>query len=182
MKRDHKMKKVFAVMLSLSLLLTAAMAFAEAPAVTEVHWSDLEATAAQFEGAFAPMADLGLQMYIPASLKQLEIPQEKVAEGVFLSLENEDKSIAVGGQVVKMDLKSFVDDATSKGGQGFKELRVNGMQCVNFNLTGANGSLVTNFAFSAGNGTATVLFSFTPAGAETADIFRVMAGSIQPVK
>ena len=176
------MKKILAALLTVCMLLTAAVSMAEGAAVTEVNWSDLEAGAAEYQGALTPIADTGVQMFVPAFLTVEELTQEQVDGGLALSLVDAEHTMGVTVQVVKVDLQSFVNDAMSKGGQGFKELKVNGMQSINFNMVNEEGLVTTCFAFSAGGGSATFLFSFAPANEQTAGLFRVMAGSIQPVQ
>ena len=116
------------------------------------------------------------------TLAETGFAQEQVDGGLALSLVDAEHTMGVTVQVVKVDLQSFVNDAMSKGGQGFKELKVNGMQSINFNMVNEEGLVTTCFAFSAGGGSATFLFSFAPANEQTAGLFRIMAGSIQPVQ
>ena len=55
------MKKIFAILMALCLLIGCAMA-------EEINWADIEGTVAEsgIEGDFASISDIGLKMFIPS--------------------------------------------------------------------------------------------------------------------
>ena len=68
------MKKLFALLMALCLMLCAC-AYAEETA--EINWADVEEKAAQIEGQFAPIADLGVMVYIPSIFGSVELSDEQ---------------------------------------------------------------------------------------------------------
>ena len=67
------MKKLLALVMSLCLL-CACCAYAEE--TVEINWSDVEEQASAIEGQFAPIADLGVMMFIPAVFGSSEVTEE----------------------------------------------------------------------------------------------------------
>ena len=171
------MKKLFAVMMVLCVMLTAA-AFAGETAPTAVNWSDHEADAAKIEGQFANVAQTGLRMFVPAEFKAAEIPQDTLDAGTFLVLKTEknDKAV-VNAQIVKTGIDVFKADL-QKQGKTLWEMVLNGLPCTQFSAE-AEGVTTVCFAFGTEKGT-TLVFSFTLADQEPyTSLYKVMAASIQ---
>lgn len=172
------MKKLFAVMMVLCVMLTAAAAFAGETAPTAVNWSDHEADAAKVEGQFADVAQTGLKMFVPAEFKDTEIPKETLDAGTFLVLKTEknDKAV-VNAQIVETSIDTF-KAGLEKEGKTLWEMVVNGLPCTQFSAE-AEGVTTVCFAFGTEKGT-TLVFSFTLADQEPyTSLYKVMASSIQ---
>ena len=171
------MKKLFAALLSLCLMLTAFTAVAEEePSV--INWSDYEEQAANVEGHFAEISDIGLKMFIPAQFMDTELSEEALADGTFMVLKTEDESAVVRAQAMAYDSDQFMAMLTASGITGWDTI-VNGIHFLQFNVTGDD----VNAACFAVSSTAnkTLVFSFAPADQEAyADLFRLMAASMQP--
>ena len=148
------MKKLFAVMMALCLMLGAFAAFAAETDTTVVRWSDHEADAAKFE-----TLDSGTFM--------------------VLKTEKEEKAV-VSAQVVKKDIDSF-KAALKAEGKTVWDITVNGMPCLEFNVD-VNGVVTSCFVFAAEQGKVLV-FNFTLGNQEPyTSIYKVMASSIQPAQ
>ena len=174
------MKKLFAVVMTLALMISAVAAFAaEGSNVTTVNWSDHEAEAAKLEGRFATVADTGLKMYIPAEFKDAskELSQENIDAGHILLKSEKDEKAVVSAQVVPADISSFVG-SLQKDGKTVWEMRINGLIGAQFSVE-KDGVTYSNFAFGSNAGT-TLLFSFGPVNAEPyTSLYKVMVSSIQ---
>ena len=172
------MKKLFAVMMALCVMLTAAAAFAGEAAPTAVNWSDHEADAAKIEGQFANVGETGLKMFVPAEFKAAGIPQETLDAGTFLVLKTEknDKAV-VNAQIVETGIDTF-KAGLEKEGKTLWEMVLNGLPCTQFSVQ-AEGVTTVCFAFGTEKGT-TLVFSFTLADQEPyTSLYKVMAASIQ---
>lgn len=172
-----KMKKLFAVMMTLCLTFTAFAAFAAATEPTTVQWSAFEEEAAKVEGQFATINGVGLKMFIPAEFKDTELSEETMQSGTILVLktEKEEKAV-VNAQVLGTDIASFKDLVESKGSV-CRPMIVNGIHCYQFSVN-SDGIISTCFAFSAGD--KVLVFSFSLADQEPyTSLYKLMAASIQ---
>ncbi|MBR3494729.1 MAG: hypothetical protein IKH38_04810 [Clostridia bacterium] len=175
------MKKLIAVLMSLCLILTAAAAFAEDVEPSVVNWSDYEATAAEIDGQFATVSDIGLKMFIPAEFKDTELSDEALEGGTFMVLKSEKEERAlVNAQHLAIDISSFKAGLESQGATVYETV-LNGLHCYQFNV-GAEGVITSCFAFGTDQGSV-VLFGFTLTNEEPySSLFKVMAASIQPAE
>ena len=175
------MKKLFAVMMVLCVMLTAAAAFAGETAPTAVNWSDHEADAAKIEGQFANVGETGLRMFVPAEFKDTEIPKETLDAGTFMVLKSDKEYKAVvNAQIVETSIDAFKAGLQSQG-KTLWEMIVNGLPCTQFSVQ-AEGVTTVCFAFGTEKGT-TLVFGFTLADQEPyTSLYKVMASSIQKVQ
>ena len=172
------MKKLFAVMMTLCLMLTAVAAFAAETNPTVVNWADHEADAANVEGQFANVASTGLKMFVPAEFKDTDIPQEALDGGTFLILKSDKEAKAmVNGQVVSVDLASLKAKLQSEG-KSVWDMVINGLEGIQFSVT-AEGVTSSCFAFATEKGN-TVIFSFLLSDQEPyAGLYKLMVASLQ---
>ena len=171
------MKKLFAVMIALCLMMTAFAAFAAETEPTIVLWSAFEEEAAKIEGQFAAISGVGLKMFIPAEFKDTVLSEETVQGGTILVLkaDNEEKAV-VSAQVVGTDIVSFKDLVESRGSTA-RPMVVNGISCYQFAVN-TDGVISSCFAFSAGE--QVLVFSFSLADQEPyTSLYKLMAASIQ---
>ena len=172
------MKKLFAALLSLCLILSAFAASAEEePAVVNVNWSDYEAQAAEMEGQFATIGSTGLKMFIPAQFKDTEISDEMLASGIFMVLKPEAENAVINAQVVPMDIDLFMATLANQG-VSMWETVINGISFIQFTAD-ADGILNASFALPTTQNT-TLVFSFAPIDQEPyTSLFKMMAASLQ---
>ncbi len=168
------MKKLFAALMALCLMLSAA-AFAQE--TLTVKWDDYEAKAAAMEGRFAEVGNTGLKMFIPAQFKDTRLSEETLAGGTFMVLKQEGGDGIVTAQVVKLDIDSF-KASLNKQGMTLYASTVNGIPFIQFNAE-TNGTTNTVLALSMDQNT-TLVFSFAPFNRNPyTDLFKVMAASLQ---
>jgi len=180
------MKKLFAALLSLCLMLTGVAAIAENTAdtvePTVINISDYEAKIAATEGQTGNIATTGLKMFVPAEFKDTKLSEEAEANGTFMILKVDDKDVAVTAQVLKIDIEKFAAVAAADGHNPLPVV-INGVEYVAFNLA-EDGKVAANFALSTTDGN-TLVFSFAcsenlkDAYTET---FNMMVASMQPAK
>ena len=177
------MKKLFAVMMTLCLMLSAVAAFAGEANVTIVNWSDHEADAAKIEGQFIKVADSGFKMFIPAEFKDASanLTQADRDSGIFMVLKSEkDDKAVVNAQIVPKDISSMVA-SLQQDGRSVWEMRINGLIAVQFSVE-KDGVTSSCFAFGS-NTDKTLVFTFMPVNQEPyTSLYKVMASSIQDVQ
>ncbi len=170
------MKKMFAALLSLCLMLSCIAAFAEAPAEV-IDWSDYEAKAANEEGGFAEIGNTGLKMFVPARFQDTELSKETLESGIFMVLKPEGENAVVNAQVVPMDIDSF-RATLEKQGVTLWDVTVNGIRFTYFSVE-TNGAMTYSFALPTEENT-TLVFGFAAEDMEAyADLFKLMAASLQ---
>lgn len=172
------MKKLFAALLSLCLILSAFAASAEEESTAAiVNWSDYEALAAEMEGQFAAIGNTGLKMFIPAQFKDTEISDEMLASGIFMVLKPEEDNAVANAQVVQMDIELFRATLANQGVSTWETV-INGISFIQFTVE-ADGILNSSFALPTTQNT-TLVFSFAPVNQEPyISLFKVMAASLQ---
>ncbi len=171
------MKKLFAAILSLCLMLSAVAVFAEAAAPKEINWSDYTEQASKVNGELVHINSTDLQIFVPAEFKDNEISAEAAQKGNFLLLTAEDGKAAVNGQIAPMSLDTFMAGVGQQA-QNVTQLKINGILCTNFNLVN-NGVLSTCIAINTDQNS-TLLFSFTPANQDPyTNLIRIMVASLQ---
>ncbi len=172
------MKKLFAVMMALCLMLTAVAAFAADTGATAVNWADHEADAAKVEGKFANVPNTGLKMFIPAEFKDTEIPKENQEKGTILVLKSDkEEKAVVNAQVVSVDMASFKAKLQSEG-KTVWDMVVNGLPAIQFSIE-AEGAVTSCFGFSTEQG-GVLMFSLTLANqGPYTGLYKLMVSSIQ---
>ena len=134
------MKKLFAVILALCLMLgTAAMA-------DELVWAGaVEEAASQMEGEFHTFDEIAVKIWIPAVLQEIELSEEDKAAGYIGYFMTEDQSAAIGVQYVDVNGTSLEDYKAMLLENGIEESSieagtVNGLDCLSYEYNG-NGVL-----------------------------------------
>ena len=170
------MKKLFALLVSVCMVLTALCAFAEE--VKEINWSTYQEEAETMDGQMTSIPFAGMKMFVPSVFKDVELSDEEVEKGTFLLLKTEDETAVVKGQVMPLDKETFKATLTQSGIETMWELRVNGISCTNFSMN-SDGTVVTCFAFGTDDGRV-LMYSFAPANQEPyTQLYRFMAASLQ---
>lgn len=171
------MKKLFAVMMALCLMLTAA-AFAEGTDTVVINWADHEAEAANIQGVFGNISTTGLKMFVPDEFENQEISEETMKGGTILVLKsNQEEKAIVNAQVMGGDIAT-VKATLEQQGATVRNATINGIPAIMF-TAGSNGVVASCFGFSTTAGM-TLIFTFTNADQEPyTSLYKVMASSIQ---
>ncbi len=179
------MKKILFAVLAV-MLLTFSAAFAqETETANEINWTDVEPAVAEsgISGDFYTVSDLGVMMWIPSVLSEIELDDEDVEDGFICILETEDEEEGV--MVFHEDLEGAGLEellAVLKEEEGVAEPEmgvINGIPAVTYTDT-ENDAL--NVVFTTDKGYA-VVFSFFPMSNEGfAQVASIMAASIQTVE
>ncbi|MBO4471317.1 MAG: hypothetical protein J5841_06155 [Clostridia bacterium] len=128
------MKKLFALLMALCLMLCAC-AYAEE--TKEINWSDFEEQAAQIEGQFCPIADLGVMMYIPSIFGTVELSDEQKAAGVISLLSTADGAGRISftyQDLGDMDADTYLDELAKAGATDFEVAVLNGRNALSYDL------------------------------------------------
>ena len=171
------MKKLFAALMSLCLILTGLTVFAESPAVNELNWADYQEAASKVEGQLAHLNSTDLAMFVPAQFKDSEISAEAAQQGHFLLLKSEDGKAVVSGQILPLSYDVFMSGVKDKVDHLSKG-KVNGIECTTF-TTEVDGVMNSTIVFSTNDGRVIVL-TFSPSNSEAyLDLFKIMGASLQ---
>ena len=168
------MKKIFALMLALCLML-GCTALAEEP--TELNWADVEAAAEEVGGQFIPI-DLGLAVWAPNDYYVLsELNEEYTSKGIYAMIAPEDFSGAIALQYVEANGATALECVSNiEGAVDPKEMIINGFPCVNFDLPSMDATCV---AFETEQGNLFVV-SFLPlSNTDFAAKATIMVASLQ---
>ena len=128
------MKKLFALLLALCLMLCAC-AYAEE--TNEINWADVEEKAAQIEGQFAPIADLGVMMYIPSIFGSVEVSDEQKAAGVIALLSTADGAGRISftyQDLGDMEADAYLEELAKAGATDFEVAVLNGRNALSYDL------------------------------------------------
>lgn len=171
------MKKLFAVMMALCLMLTAA-AFAEGTDTVTINWADHEAEAANIQGVFGNISTTGLKMFVPDEFENQEISEETLNSGIILVLKsNKEEKAVVNAQVMNGDIAT-VKATLEQQGATVRNAMINGIPGITF-TAGSNGVVAACFGFATSAGM-TLIFTFANADQEPyTSLYKVMASSIQ---
>jgi len=172
------MKKLFALMLTLCLMLCSA---ALAEGAVEMNWADVAPAAEEIGGQFLAI-ELGLAVWAPNDFYVVnEIPEayaEKGIYGMFAELDNEGNMTgAITLQYVKAN-GATVEECVSniEGAADPKSMVINGYPCVNFDLPEMDATCV---AFGTEQGNLFVI-SFLPiSNPDFATKATIMVASLQ---
>ena len=172
------MKKLFALLLALCLMLCAC-AYAEKTA--EINWADVEEKAAQIEGQFAPIADLGVMMYIPSIFGSVEVSDEQKAAGVIALLSTADGAGRISftyQDLGGMDGDAFVAELEKAGATDIEVAVLNGRNALSYDLV-VNGVKSSNVVIDVDE-TKILTISFAPMDDEGfAELAGILTASIQ---
>ena len=172
------MKKLFALLLALCLMLCAC-AYAEE--TNEINWADVEEKAAQIEGQFAPIADLGVMMYIPSIFGSVEVSDEQKAAGVIALLTTADGAGRVSftyQDLGEMDSEAYTAELIKAGATDLEIVTLNGRAALCYELV-INDVKTTNVVIDIDE-TKILTVSFAPMDDEGfAAVAQIMAASLQ---
>ena len=175
------MKKLFAAMIALCLLLCSAALAEEA---VQVNWSDYfegAIAASNVAGGFVTFDEIAVKFWIPEELKAVELTDEDRANGYigyFADDNNEAKLAVAYVDTNGMTLEKYTE--ALKGIDGVTEIEmavVNGIPAVNYQVPESD---TLNIAFTTEKGYILEI-TMAPLSAEGADmVWGAVAASIQP--
>ena len=170
------MKKLLALALALSLALFAAAALAD-----DLNWSDVEAQATEIDAAFVSFDQVSAKMWVPTILEPLELTGEDIENDYIAYFATADGSAAVGvtyTDVGGMSLEEYAAAVAENGGTGIKNMTVNGLPCIGYDLE-ENDTSAVSFLTESGS---VLEFAFSPMSDEGfATVALLMVASIQPM-
>jgi len=153
------MKKLFALVLSLCLLCSVAMA---ETAVKELNWADVEAKAAELGGDFVEFESIGYKMYIPAGFQSVDVPEEAANAGVAALLTNGTVNFSVSLiSLEDMTPENYFAALQEAGATDIELGRINGIEAVTYMLP-ANGVQTANVAITTADDSIMITFAFAP--------------------
>ena len=174
------MKKFFAFMLTLALVLSVSGALAES-----VTWEEVGAAAVEtygLEGDFVSLSELGLAIWLPSTLGAAEVSEEDAAAGRYLLFVDQDQECYLAVDTINvegMTLDQAYQNAVDNGMTGPEIVNINGLSAVTYadetNNIGCVVLVDTNSNM--------IIFSFGPFSEEGADmIFYLICSSIMPLE
>ena len=174
------MKKLFAAMIALCLLLCSA---ALAEETVQVNWSDTfegAIAAANIAGDFVTFDEIAVKFWIPAELKAVELTDEDKANGYigyFADENNEAQLAVVYANVNGMTLEQYAEAVKASEGVAEVEMAViNGLPAVSYKVPESD---TLNVAFTTQQGYVLEI-TMAPLSTEGADlVWGAVASSIQ---
>ncbi len=179
--KGKRMKKLIAVLMALSLLLVSFAAFAEERTGLKIDFNTMKDTAAKYEGKFINLSTTGLMMYVPNSLKEVELSEKDTSEGVIAAWKSEDGKVDVNATSLHADINGFVAEANKTGGAtGPVMLDLNDVKAWGQNLNDPSVGNGTTVITLPGEKDTTIVITFTPTNDEAvSEMLKVMYSSIQ---
>ncbi len=173
------MKKLFAVLMALCLMGSAALA----ETVTEINWNDVfgpAVEAGQVAGDFVTFDEIAVKIWLPEGLNATELTEEDRAKGFIGYFTDEKASATVAVQYVDVSGETLEDYfAELKNMDDVSEpemVLVNGIPAVNYELP-AQDSTTIAFATEAGY---ILEVTMAPVSAEGAEmVWGAVGASIQ---
>ena len=142
------MKKLFALMLALCLMLCSA-----AVAENEISWDQVEPllTESGVNGEFVTFDQIAVKVWIPEGMTAVDV--EGLPEGYigYFAAEDGDAVAVMYVNVEGMDLNAYAEQVTANGGDKIEAGTVNGLPCITYEFTSDAGLCqVCSFTTEAG--------------------------------
>ena len=172
------MKKIFATIVALALVLSLAGSLAEQ--VPAINWSDVESDAADIDGSWYTFENLALQMWVPDIFENADITEDDDPTMIAKFLVP-DGSAAIYGQYVEgyegATMENAIASIKDNGGQEIERCTLNGLDAVSYSYSDMDAVYVT-FVTQNGN---FVQFIFTPVSDEGFKaVAQLVTASIMP--
>ena len=140
------MKKLFALMLALCLMLcTAAMA------ENEISWDQVEPLLTEngINGEFVTFEQIAVKVWIPEGMTAVEdMPENYIG---YFAAEDGDAVAVMYANVEGMDLNAYAEYVAANGGVNIEAGTVNGLPCITYEFTSDAGLCqVCSFTTEAG--------------------------------
>ncbi len=168
------MKKLLALVLTLSLVLFAAAALA-----AEINWSDVEAQVSEIEASFVAVEQVGVKIWVPSVLKAQELTAEDIEDDCIAYYETDDGTAAFEIDYFDAEGQSLQEYAASiaeEGAASIEDVVINGLSGISYDYQDDDESVIA-FETEAGK---IIEFAFSPMSDEGfASVATLMAASIQ---
>lgn len=178
------MKKLFALVLSLCLLCSLAMAETEATVPT-INWSDFEDKAVEIGGKLQGFSEVGVDymMFVPDGFEFVEVPADVAESGVLAILSNGALTFSVAKYSVEgMTGEQFIQSLQEANAIEIEGGILNGKESVSYVLTTEEGIMTANVAIPTDDGKEMITFTFAPANSEeNLELLKIVAASIQAI-
>lgn len=167
------------------LMLSFVSVSAQETAVKEINWSDVAEAVEKsgIEGAFCDISDIGLMMWIPAVMNDMELTEEDMADGMVAFLATDD-----GDGIVVVNYMDLEGATLDEGYEGLLEDPsytdvdmgvINGLKALSYTVPESN---MLGISFEDEDGYM-AQFLFYPISDEGfAQVASIMAASIQESK
>ena len=176
------MKKLFALVLSLCMLCSFAMAETEAT-LPEINWSDYEDKAVAIGGKLQGFTEFGLDymMFVPDGFDFVEVPADVAEAGVLALLSNGTLTFSVSKYSIEgMTSEQFIESLKEANAIQIEAGIVNGKESVSYVLTTPDDIMTTNLAIPTDDEKEMITFTFAPANnEENLELMKIVAASIQ---
>ena len=174
------MKKMFALVLSLCLLCSIAMAESTSPTV---NWSDFEDKAVEIGGKLQGFSEVGVDymMFVPDGFEAVEVPADAAEAGVLAILTNGTLTFSVSKYSIEgMTGEQFIESLKEANAIQIEAGILNGKESVSYVLTTPDDIMTANVAIPTDDEKEMITFTFAPAdNQEMQDILTVVAASVQ---
>ena len=171
------MKKLFALLLALCLMWSVACA-----EESTVNWEDVQAVieSSGLEGDFWNLEDLGLDIWLPNDLQEVEVSEEDAAAGRLALFMPADQSAYLAVDVANvggMTLDQFFANAQASEAEEVEMIHMNGLDAVVYKDAG-NDLWSATLVDTNSN---LINFIMGPASEEgSKDVFAIIISSLQP--
>jgi len=180
------MKKLFALVLSLCLLCSFAMAETAESTLPTVNWADFEDKAVEIGGVLHGFGEIGIDymMFVPEGFQAVEVPADAAEAGVLEILSNGTLTFSVAKYSIEgMTGEQFIESLKQANATQIEAGILNGKESVSYILTTPDGIMTANVAIPTDDEKEMLTFTFAPAdNQEMQEIMTVVAASVQPIK
>ncbi len=182
------MKKLMAVLLVLSLLVSSAAVFAQAETKTEdeaveLNWADFEELIKNenWKGDFFSFDEVAVKFFVPEIFLPAELDDEMREEGYIAYFMPEDETAGIGVQYIDAeieDIDAYIEALKELGVTDAEKMTINGLTAVSY--TNPDDEDVVCVAMVTEKGYI-LEFAFSPVSDEGfLAVSRIMVASIQP--
>lgn len=176
------MKKMIAM---LALVCVALLPFSVMAETTAITWDEIGAPvveAAEIEGDFYSIEELGLAVWLPAGLNAVEISEEDAAAGRMYLLMDDEQSCAFIIDAVHVDgmtLDQAYENAVASGMTEPEIVNINGLSALTYKNEAINAGCIVLVDTNSNM----IIFSFTPIEGENAEmVCALIMSSIMPLE
>ena len=173
------MKKFTALLMLICIALLPLVSNAEVPVIT---WEEVGAPAVEslgLEGEFKMLPELGLAIWVPATMNYIEPNAEQAAEGAYAVFADEDCTLFITAlHQDGMTLDAFAESAAASGYDA-EIVNVNGLYTVTYK----DDESAIGFITLVDTNSNMITFNFSPLNSDLAQAaFSIIASSLKPAE
>lgn len=181
------MKKLMAVLLVLSLLVSSAAVFAQAETTAdaeavELNWADFEELIKNenWEGGFFSFDEVAIKFFVPEIFLPVELDDEMREDGYIAFFATEDETAGIGVQYIDAEIEDidvYIEALKELGVTDAEKMTINGLTAVSYTNPDDEDVICLSMVTEKGY---VLEFAFSPASDEGfLAVSRVMVASIQ---